>query len=197
MDRQRGTRNTDTPAASHPQRHHQRQPTRRHHLRHTPHTRTDSTQPPRSHTQHYNNKELDKHTPASRPRFTPRGISQGRGDVVLSFDTTAPLGSPSRVWGSVGVVAAPASCIRVHTHASLCTSDAAVTLPDTLHSYCFTPATFTAHGSTDARYTRRDDTCATTHDTPSQPLAMSSHSTTLYHHRSGHDGSIATRAARL
>ncbi len=35
--------------------------------------------------------------------------------VVLSLDTSARLGSPSRVCVSVCVVAAPASCIRVHT----------------------------------------------------------------------------------
>jgi hypothetical protein len=51
----------------------------------------------------------------------------------------------------------------VSTHAELCCSDDAVTSPDTLHSYCFTAAT---DSSTDATYTRRrDDTCATTHDT--------------------------------
>ncbi len=71
--------------------------------------------------------------PPPRPRFTPRGISQAqaraRCTVVLS------LGH------DVCVVAAP----PVYTHASLCTSDAAVMSPDTLHSYCFTAATCTLH----------------------------------------------------
>jgi hypothetical protein len=151
MGSQRGTRNTDTPAASHPHRRHQRQPTpRRRHLRHTPHTRAINTTASLPHTPSQEQpRNRQTHTSVAKTLHATRHLSRARRRGP-EFRRTAPLGSPSRVCGSVCVVAAPASCIRVHTHASLCTSDAAVTSPDTLHSYCFT-ATSTQHTAVPTR----------------------------------------------
>jgi hypothetical protein len=80
-------------------------------------TRTQSTQPPRSHTH-----TIAKHmasTHRHREHASRHAASQAQAgagtDVVLSLDTNPRLGSPSRVCVSVCVVAAPASCIRVDT----------------------------------------------------------------------------------
>ncbi len=145
MGRQRGTRNTDTPAASHPHRHHQRQPTRRrHHLRRKPHTHNQHNRLATSH--HHSNRQTDQITPASRPRFKPRGISQAQARCHTRGPEFRYQRSASTVRDVCvsACVAAPASCIRVHTHAGLCNRDAAVTSSDRLHSYCFTAVTCTA-----------------------------------------------------
>ena len=118
MGSQRDTRNTDTPTASHPHRHRQPQPThRRHHLRHTPHANTVNTTASLLHTQLQRIWQAHTGIVSTLHATWHLPSSSARKHVVVSLGTSARLGSPSCVDESVrvGVVAAPASCIRVHT----------------------------------------------------------------------------------
>ncbi len=93
-------------------------------------------------------------------------------------------------------MAAPASCIRVHTrqpmHQRRRSHVAGYTALLLLHSRDI----HTAHTAVPTRGTHAATTPARQHtNTPSQPLTPPSHSTTPCHHHSGHDGSIARQAA--
>ncbi len=109
-------------------------------------TQAQSAQPPRNHT--HNRKTYGKaHTTVASTLHATRHLPSSSA----RRHTRGPEFRHQRAaWVTVvcaGLCASrqPQPHAFVSTHASLCISDAAVTSPDTLHSYCFTAATCPLH----------------------------------------------------
>jgi hypothetical protein len=151
-------------------------------------TQTQSTQPPRSHTHNCKSywQTYHRHDCVSRHAASPK-LNRVAADVVLSLGTSVTI-ARARECGRRGSPSLMHSC--PHTLAY-----AAATPQSRRHIHCTPTALQPRHAHCTQQYTRRDDTCATTHDTPSQPLTSPSHSSTPCHQSSGRDGSIATQVS--
>jgi hypothetical protein len=139
-------------------------------------TQTQSSQPPRIFT-HTIATRVDKHTIATTALHATRHLPSSARAATCGH-TRGPQFRHQRVCASVWTSWQPQPHAFVSAHASLFTSDAAVTSPDTLHSYCFTAAADTA---VPTRGTHAVTTPARQRTTRRHKQKLPSHATTPCH----------------